>query len=65
MKNANYSIKGYAMGHYKYEWGTQLPWQKESSGACIVKSPRMTNEEMAYWQAFFYKKYNGNFAKIK
>lgn len=65
MKNANYSVKGYAMGHYKYEWGTQLPWQKETAGEYMVKSPRMTNEEMAYWQAYFHKKYNGNFAKMK
>ena len=64
MKNSNYGIKGYAMGNYKYEWGTQLPWQIETCCEYIVELPRMSNEEMAYWQAFFAKKYNGQFGKI-
>lgn len=64
MKSTNYSIKGYAMGNYKYEWGTQLPWQKETCGDYMVKSPRMSDEEMTYWQAFFAKKYNGQFGKV-
>ena len=64
--NGNYSIKGYAMGYYKYEWGTQLPWQRENPGTTYtVKTPPMSKEEMAYWQAYFYKKYNGNFGKVR
>jgi hypothetical protein len=63
MKNANYSIKGYAMGDYKYEWGTQLPWQKEIPGGTYTVKCPLTEEELAYWKAYFHKKYNGNFAK--
>lgn len=66
MKNANYSIKGYAMGNYKYEYGTQLPWQKETVGTVyVVKTPPMTKEEMTYWQTYFCKKYNGQFNKVR
>lgn len=66
MKNANYGIKGYAMGNYKYEYGTQLPYQRENPGMTYtVKMPPMTKEEMAYWQAYFYKKYKGQFNKIR
>lgn len=66
MKNSNYGIKGYAMGNYKYEYGTQLPWQREMPGMTYtVKSAPMTKEEMVYWQKFFQKKYNGQFAKMR
>ena len=62
-ETGNYSIKGYAMGNYKYEWGTQLPWQKTTARS--VKAIGMSNAEMSYWQEYFNKKYDGNFAKIK
>lgn len=66
MKNANYGIKGYAMGNYKYEYGTQLPYQRENPGMTYtVKMPPMAKEEMAYWQAYFYKKYKGQFNKVR
>ena len=66
MKNANYGIKGYAMGNYKYEYGTQLPYQRENPGMTYtVKMLPMTKEEMAYWQAYFYKKYKGQFNKVR
>ena len=57
MKNANYHIKGYPMGSYKYEWGTQLPWQKSERICATAKGITMAQEEIEYWQKYFIKKY--------
>lgn len=48
------------MGDYQYEWGTMYEYQKRGTVSCI-KAERMTDEEMTYWQAHFYKKYDGKF----
>lgn len=62
-KYNNNPIKAYTMGNYKYEHGTQFAWQKEVVGVeYMAKSPRMTKEELSYWQNYFHKKYQGNFA---
>lgn len=60
-KYNNKPIKGYAMGDYQYEWGTMFEYQKRGSSAPTAKAEQMSVEEMTYWQAHFYKKYNGQF----
>ena len=57
MKTANYHTKGYPMGHYKYEWGTLLPYQRGSNLTVAAKANTMTEQEIAYWQKYFIKKY--------
>lgn len=60
-KYNNKPIKGYAMGDYQYEWGAMFEYQKRDSSASIAKAELMSAEEITYWQAYFYKKYNGHF----
>lgn len=51
--------KEYKMGCYKYAYGAP---RKQSN--CITyerNSSTFTEDEAAYWQAYFYKKYQGKF----